>query len=316
MAEPSAAATQVPAARGPFAARLALKLVGEALGSKCEQVVKCLIDHGVQQVRAVGGAACRFEARHLHCRAAVAMATLSIAQLACQPATAPCHPPSQPHCSTAPVSQYGDLVRHSGLPPGQLRAALLMLVQHNYVNCYLKQASTCCPAFTLPATRPEQGGGGAAAGQSSPRSPSALQQVPACRALPRSHQRQRRTAGQQLLHWSPSSPPTPPTPTPLPNLPNQAGATHAAGPWAGIHFVRGRAVTHPANPAVRSPPLLGRNRCAACLALPAPLRRAAPCVRATRPPVSSRDSPGPPTHRPLPRCACPPQGASLPHPHR
>ncbi|PSC73409.1 DNA-directed RNA polymerase III subunit RPC3 [Micractinium conductrix] len=83
MAEPSAAATQVPAARGPFAARLALKLVGEALGSKCEQVVKCLIDHGVQQ--------------------------------------------------------YGDLVRHSGLPPGQLRAALLMLVQHNYVNCYLKQ---------------------------------------------------------------------------------------------------------------------------------------------------------------------------------
>ncbi|KAL4423849.1 hypothetical protein ABPG75_001150 [Micractinium tetrahymenae] len=37
------------------------------------------------------------------------------------------------------MQQYGELVRASGLAPPQLRAALLVLIQHNYVNCYLKE---------------------------------------------------------------------------------------------------------------------------------------------------------------------------------
>lgn len=74
---------QPPAARGPHARRLALKLVDEALGPVCRRVIACLIDHGMQQ--------------------------------------------------------YGELVRVSGLPAAQLRAALLVLLQHNYVSCYLKE---------------------------------------------------------------------------------------------------------------------------------------------------------------------------------
>ncbi|KAL4446224.1 hypothetical protein ABPG77_003031 [Micractinium sp. CCAP 211/92] len=74
---------QPPAARGPHACRLALKLVDEALGPVCRTVIACLVDHGIQQ--------------------------------------------------------YGELVRSSGLPAAQLRAALLVLIQHNYVNCYLKE---------------------------------------------------------------------------------------------------------------------------------------------------------------------------------
>lgn len=52
MAEPSAPPpAHAMATRGPYACRLALKLVGQALGPVCRQVVQCLIDHGVQQVR-------------------------------------------------------------------------------------------------------------------------------------------------------------------------------------------------------------------------------------------------------------------------
>lgn len=43
---------QPPAARGPHARRLALKLVDEALGPVCRRVIACLIDHGMQQVGA------------------------------------------------------------------------------------------------------------------------------------------------------------------------------------------------------------------------------------------------------------------------
>lgn len=45
-----------------------------------------------------------------------------------------CHHPAR-----CPLEQYGELVRSSGLPAAQLRAALLVLIQHNYVNCYLKE---------------------------------------------------------------------------------------------------------------------------------------------------------------------------------
>lgn len=41
--------------------------------------------------------------------------------------------------AAAPLEQYGELVRVSGLPAAQLRAALLVLLQHNYVSCYLKE---------------------------------------------------------------------------------------------------------------------------------------------------------------------------------
>lgn len=41
---------QPPAARGPHACRLALKLVDEALGPVCRTVIACLVDHGIQQV--------------------------------------------------------------------------------------------------------------------------------------------------------------------------------------------------------------------------------------------------------------------------
>lgn len=40
-----------------------------------------------------------------------------------------------------PPVQYGDLARTSRLPQQQLRAGLLVLIQHNYVNVYLKQVS-------------------------------------------------------------------------------------------------------------------------------------------------------------------------------
>lgn len=55
MAEGLAQSVAVPptAGRGPFACRLALKLVEDALGPVCRKVVQCLIDHGTQQV---GGA--------------------------------------------------------------------------------------------------------------------------------------------------------------------------------------------------------------------------------------------------------------------
>ncbi|PRW61528.1 DNA-directed RNA polymerase III subunit RPC3 isoform A [Chlorella sorokiniana] len=83
MAQAVAAPLPLPANRGPYAARLALKLVEEALGPLCRAVLKCLLDHGMQQ--------------------------------------------------------YGDLARTSKLPQPQLRAGLLVLIQHNYVNVYLKQ---------------------------------------------------------------------------------------------------------------------------------------------------------------------------------
>ncbi len=51
MAQPVAAPPPLPANRGPYAARLALKLVEEALGPLCRTVLKCLLDHGMQQVR-------------------------------------------------------------------------------------------------------------------------------------------------------------------------------------------------------------------------------------------------------------------------
>ncbi len=44
----------------------------------------------------------------------------------------------------APV-QYGDLARTSKLPQTQLRAGLLVLIQHNYVNVYLKQVGGLLP---------------------------------------------------------------------------------------------------------------------------------------------------------------------------
>lgn len=46
--------------------------------------------------------------------------------------------PPTPHPPT-PAPQYGDLLRGSGLPPPQLRAGLLVLLQHNYVDVYLKE---------------------------------------------------------------------------------------------------------------------------------------------------------------------------------
>lgn len=42
-------------------------------------------------------------------------------------------------CCHLSCAQYGDLVRISKLPQPQLRAGLLVLIQHNYVNVYLKQ---------------------------------------------------------------------------------------------------------------------------------------------------------------------------------
>lgn len=51
MAQPAVAPPPLPANRGPYAARLALKLVEEALGPLCRAVLKCLLDHGMQQVR-------------------------------------------------------------------------------------------------------------------------------------------------------------------------------------------------------------------------------------------------------------------------
>ncbi len=36
--------------KGPFASRLALKLVEESLGPLCKAVVHCLVKHGTQQV--------------------------------------------------------------------------------------------------------------------------------------------------------------------------------------------------------------------------------------------------------------------------
>ncbi len=56
------------------------------------------------------------------------------AVLACPAASLHCHHPAR-----CPPEQYGELVRSSGLPAAQLRAALLVLIQHNYVNCYLKE---------------------------------------------------------------------------------------------------------------------------------------------------------------------------------
>lgn len=45
------------------------------------------------------------------------------------------HPPALLPSNT----QYADLVRRGGLALPQLRAGLLVLVQHNYVNVYLKE---------------------------------------------------------------------------------------------------------------------------------------------------------------------------------
>ena len=50
------------AARGPFAARLALKLIDDALGPLCQRVVRCLIYHGTQQARCGGAPLQRREA--------------------------------------------------------------------------------------------------------------------------------------------------------------------------------------------------------------------------------------------------------------
>lgn len=50
MAQQTAAPPPLPTNRGPYAARLALKLVEEALGPLCRAVLKCLLDHGMQQV--------------------------------------------------------------------------------------------------------------------------------------------------------------------------------------------------------------------------------------------------------------------------
>jgi len=61
MAQPVAAPPPLPANRGPYAARLALKLVEEALGPLCRTVLKCLLDHGMQRVRLV---ACIRDSRH------------------------------------------------------------------------------------------------------------------------------------------------------------------------------------------------------------------------------------------------------------
>lgn len=119
---------QPPAARGPHACRLALKLVDEALGPVCRQVIACLIDHGMQQVGGPSWRICRVPplATVAERRTSPAAAVPSCRHPGCHPWAAPC-------------VQYGELVRVSGLPAGQLRAALLVLIQHNYVNCYHKE---------------------------------------------------------------------------------------------------------------------------------------------------------------------------------
>lgn len=51
------------------------------------------------------------------------------------------------------MQQYGELLKTSGLPAGQLSSAVLVLIQHNYVNCYLKEEPPTLrgpgPSYTL-----------------------------------------------------------------------------------------------------------------------------------------------------------------------
>ena len=149
MAEALAPAAEAPpptAGRGPYACRLALKLIQESLGPVCQKVVQCFIDHGTQQVGSRSAAHAPLQ-QGGHCGLAAGRSL--------QPAwpagrrfagsglfgEARPGPPAITHtsslCSSMP-KQYGDLVRVSGMPPAQLRAGLLVLIQHNYVNVYLK----------------------------------------------------------------------------------------------------------------------------------------------------------------------------------
>jgi hypothetical protein len=52
MAESVPPAAGPTANQGPFAGRLALKLIEEKLGPICRQVMACLVEHGAQQVMA------------------------------------------------------------------------------------------------------------------------------------------------------------------------------------------------------------------------------------------------------------------------
>lgn len=114
----AAAPPQVSAARGPFARRLALKLVDSTLGPVCQRVVQCLVDHGTQQVRLEGGRA--------------------VSDVRKQLQAGSLNGNTSPDASPLNQSQFGDLVRAAGMGAPQLRAALLVLMQHNYVAAYLK----------------------------------------------------------------------------------------------------------------------------------------------------------------------------------
>ena len=143
MADGAAAPAPPPASRGPFAARLALKLVEDSLGPLCRDVVKCLIDHGIQQASQWGSGLSEGGrsggAGPLHAtvtRTAVYASRRLLTQAA----------PSLP---AWPRGQYGDLARISKVPQQQLKSALLVLVQHNYVNVYLKQARFLFGGFVV-----------------------------------------------------------------------------------------------------------------------------------------------------------------------
>ena len=122
-----------PANRGPFARRLALKLVEDALGPVCARVIKVLVDHGTQQVHGKPG-------QHAHGWAAPSLDAACAGALRAAALPTPLSLPRlSPPPSSWPAAQYGELARASGMPPLQLRAGLLVLVQHNYVDVYLKR---------------------------------------------------------------------------------------------------------------------------------------------------------------------------------
>ena len=141
MAESAPPAAGPTANQGPFACRLALKLIEEKLGTICRQVMACLVEHGTQQVMAGWVQAACLAAGHMPCPACgclvIERRTLLSAtkQATTKPAALPL-----PRARPRSCLQYGEIQRVcKDLPPATLRQALLVLIQHNYVACYLRE---------------------------------------------------------------------------------------------------------------------------------------------------------------------------------
>lgn len=128
---------QTPCA-GPYACRLALKLAADTVGPVCRKVAECLIKHGAQQVSGGGGLALPGQRgsppspechmlRVMACRLDCMDLDLNLTLNPCQSVHVP------------PLPQFADLLRESGLQAPLLKTALLILIQQNYVACYLKQ---------------------------------------------------------------------------------------------------------------------------------------------------------------------------------